>query len=101
MLDIMEGKVGKVNLPMKSSLDRWSLSQTVTSRVCPAKSCVMVLSKQQHKKNMLRKKEEFIDNIDSICLNYQKFQMCEGELPNAMFGEKKTDWTPKTKESTL
>ena len=88
MLNIMEGKVGKVNLPMKSSLDRWSLSQTVTSRVCPAKSCVMVFSKQQHKKNMLRKKEKFIDNIDSICLNYQKFQMCEGELPKAMFGKK-------------
>ena len=68
MLNIMEGKVGKVNLPMKSSLDRWSLSQTVTSRVCPAKSCVIVLSKQQHKKTMLRQKEKFMK------------EMCEEEL---------------------
>ena len=79
MLNIMEGKVGKVNLPMKSSLDRWSLSQTVTSRVCPAKSCVIVLSKQQHKKAMLRQKEKFMK------------EMYKGELPNAMFGKKRLD----------
>ena len=79
MLNIMEGKVGKVNLPMKSSLDRWSLSQTVTSRVCPAKSCVMVFSKQQHKKTMLRQKEKLLK------------ETCEEELQNAMCGKKRLD----------
>ena len=85
MLNIMKGKVGKVNLPMKSSLDRWSLSQTVTSRVCPAKSCAMAFSKQQDKKTILRQKEKFMK------------EMYEGELPNAMLG-KKIDRTPKTKK---
>ena len=90
MLNIMKGKVGKVNLPMKSSLDRWSLSQTVTSRVCPAKSCAVAFSKKQEKKTILRQKEKFMK------------EMCEGELPNAMFGKKnRPDTKYKKKELFL
>ena len=37
--NILHSKDPHSNLPMKSSLERWSLSQTLISRICPVKSC--------------------------------------------------------------